>query len=78
MHLDDLPNSQPAQVRAISPDDQALEAALREVGFAENDEVEILHRGAFGKKPLCVRLNQTLIALRTDEAHAVTVEVMAR
>lgn len=74
MQLSQLPDHQIARVLAIAPEDAAMEAALREVGFAEEDEVEILHRGAFGGKPLCVRLNQTLVALRLDEAAALSVE----
>lgn len=75
MQLDTLPDGQPAIILSIAPDHPGLEAELREIGFAEEDEVEILHRGLFGKKPLCVRLNQTLVALRTDEASVISVEV---
>lgn len=64
-----------ARVRSIDSSDAPLEAKLREIGFAEGDEVEIVHYGPIGGKPICVRLNRTLVALRADEARAVTVEM---
>lgn len=47
---------------------------LREIGFAEGDEVELLARGPIGGAPLSVRLNRTVIALRKGEAALVRVE----
>jgi len=47
---------------------------LREIGFAEEDEVELLYTGPLGRKPLCFRLNRTMIALRANEAMAIEVE----
>ena len=74
MRLDDLDENVVGRVTDISSDDPELESKLREIGFAENDEVEVVHHGPVARKPLCVRLNQTLIALRTEEAAAITVE----
>lgn len=74
MRLSDLGKGKTALVRGLAAEDPALEAKLREVGFAEGDEVEIVHAGPLNGKPLCVRLNRTLIALRADEAAAVAVE----
>ena len=54
-----------------------MEAKLREVGFAEEDEIEVMHAGPLNGRPLCVRLNLTLIALRADEAAAIDVEPLA-
>lgn len=51
-----------------------LEAKLREIGFAEGDEVEMLGRGPFGGQPLAVRLNRRIIALRSVEARALRLE----
>lgn len=77
MRLSDLGKGKPAIVSGLAAEDPAMEAKLREVGFAENDEVEIMHSGPLNGKPLCVRLNRTLIALRADEASAVNVEPVA-
>lgn len=52
-----------------------LIARLREIGFAETDEVELLHKGPFLGRPLCFRLNRTQIALRPAEARAIQVEL---
>ena len=71
MTLDGLAIGQSAQIAGISPDDPDLEVKLREIGFAEGDEVEALHPGPFGAKSLCVRLNRTIIALRRREASAI-------
>ena len=54
--------------------DRKLVAKLREIGFAEGDEVELLARGWLGGAPLSIRLNRTVIALRKGEAALVMVE----
>jgi ferrous iron transport protein A len=56
--------------RVVGFDDRAPElvAKLREIGFAEGDEVELLAKGWLGGAPLSVRLNRTVIALRKSEA----------
>lgn len=76
MRLHELKKRTPATVIDISTPDQDLEDKLREIGFAEGDQIEIVHFGPFArhKKPICARLNQTLIALRDDEAAAILVE----
>ncbi len=77
MRLSDLGMGKAARVRGLAAADPTLEQKLREVGFAEGDEVEIVHVGPLNRKPLCVRLNRTLIALRADEAAAISVEPRA-
>jgi ferrous iron transport protein A len=77
MTLDQLEKSQIARVSGFKNKDISLVARLREIGFAEQDEVELLYRGPFGGRPLCYRLNRTLIALRRDEAKAVEVEAVS-
>lgn len=74
MTLDQLQKSQKARISGFTQEDATLVARLREIGFAETDEVELLYRGPFGGRPLCYRLNRTLIALRRDEAKVVEVE----
>ncbi len=77
MHLHELDENTVGRVTDISSEDPELESKLREIGFAEDDEVEVVHHGPIARKPLCVRLNQTLIALRTEEAAAISVEKVA-
>ena len=62
-----------AQIAGISADDAALALKLREMGFSEGDNVELVTMGPFGGQPLAVRLNRTLIAMRFAEAAAIAV-----
>jgi ferrous iron transport protein A len=66
-----------ARVTGFAPGDDVLVAKLREIGFAEGDEVELLARGWLGGAPLSFRLNRTVIALRKAEAALVLVEPQA-
>jgi ferrous iron transport protein A len=63
-----------ARVTGFGLGDESLVAKLREIGFAEGDEVELLARGWLGGAPLSFRLNRTVIALRKAEAALVLVE----
>lgn len=63
-----------ARVTGFSGSDASLVAKLREIGFAEGDEVELVAKGWLGGAPLCFRLNRTVIALRKAEASLVMVE----
>lgn len=76
MRLNKLKKNTKAHVKTILSNDAIIIAKLREIGFAEGDEVEIMHFGPFGKTPICIRLNQTLIALRPDEASAIEVTIL--
>ena len=77
MTLDELNKNQVARIAGFKPGDDDLVARLREIGFAEEDEVELLHRGPLGGRPLCFRLNRTQVALRLDEARMVEVDISA-
>ncbi len=77
MRLDQLPDHQRAQITHFEAEDPAIEAKLREIGFAEDDEVEIIHRGPLRARPLCIRLNRTMIALRPEEAAYILVKELA-
>lgn len=77
MRLHELKKGDRGRVTEILSDDAELEAKLREIGFAEDDDVEIMYFGPFGGRPICTRLNQTLIALRLEEANAIKVEATA-
>ncbi len=75
MHM--LGRGKVARVRGFRVGDESLVAKLREIGFAEGDEVELLARGWLGGAPLSFRLNRTVIALRKGEAAMVLVEPAA-
>jgi ferrous iron transport protein A len=66
---------QVARVTGFADSDPRLVAKLREIGFAEGDEVELLGRGWLGGAPLSIRLNRTVIALRRGEAALIQVEI---
>jgi ferrous iron transport protein A len=72
--LDRLPRGVTGRVAGFGPGDDKLIAKLREIGFAEGDEVELLAKGWLGGAPLSFRLNRTVIALRKSEAALVQVE----
>ena len=74
MKLNDLAPARKARIRAIAGENLDLEAKLREVGFSEGDEVEMIGAGPFGGHTLAVRVNRTLIALRSGEAALVEVD----
>ncbi|GEM_PF-677669 len=73
--LDRLAKGRVGRVAGFKANDETLVAKLREIGFAEGDEVELLGRGWLGGAPLSIRLNRTVIALRKGEAALVQVEL---
>ena len=75
MTLLDLKPGQSARISSFAGGNEELETRLREIGFAEGDDVEIRHVGLFGGNPMSVRLNGTHIALRRAEAAAILVEM---
>lgn len=75
MKIADLTEGQRGRIRAFVADLPELEAKLREIGFCEGDEVQLLTRGPLGGQPLAVRLNRRVIAMRNNEAAAVVVEI---
>jgi len=64
-----------ADVRAASPALADLPARLRELGFLDGEEVEVLANGLSGG-PLAVRVGETTFALRVREAECVTVHAI--
>lgn len=74
--LDKLPLRQVGRVAGFYEGGDGLVAKLREIGFAEGDEVELIGRGWLGGAPLSFRLNRTMIALRKSEAAMVRVETV--
>jgi ferrous iron transport protein A len=73
MKLNELPFGRVARVAGIANATVELESKLREVGFAEGDEVEMLNHGPFRGRTLAVRLNRSIIALRGSEAALIEV-----
>ncbi len=76
--LNQLKPGQAARVTRLTASDPVLLAKLREIGFSEGDEVELITFGPFGGQPIAVRLNRTLIALRKAEAAAIEIVPQAQ
>ena len=71
--LNQMKPGQTGRVARLTASDPVLLAKLREIGFSEGDEVELITFGPFGGQPIAVRLNRTLIALRKAEAAAIEI-----
>jgi len=71
LRLTDLAKDEPGIITGFDEKDPDLCIRLREIGFAEGDNVTPLHFGLFGKNPISVRVNGALIALRRKDAHAI-------
>ena len=76
MTLNELKQNIAARVTGFQTSDDDLETRLREIGFAEGDDVQLMHVGFFGRNPISVKLNDALIALRKNEAAAITIEIV--
>ena len=76
MTLSELSLNQKARIIGFDSYDSILETRLREIGFAEGDQVIVLHFGPFGKNPMSIKLNGALVALRRGEAQAIIVEII--
>jgi len=74
LRLTDLSKDEAGIITGFDDKDSELTMRLREIGFAEGDNVMPLHFGLFGKNPISVRVNGALIALRRQDAKAVFVE----
>jgi ferrous iron transport protein A len=74
MNIDELPEGGVARVLGMAGASPELEAKLREIGFCEGDEVQLLTRGPLAGQPLAIRLNRRIIAMRSDEARVIEVE----
>lgn len=56
---------------AISAEE--LEMRLLELGFIEGAHVALLYEGPIGGDPIAIKVNQTTVALRRQEAMAINV-----
>lgn len=77
LSLEELQIGRIARIASIDAGETELDLKLREIGFAEGDEVEVLVRSPWGGRSLAVRLNRRIIALRRGEASAVRLDVAA-
>ena len=73
--LESVPRHRHATVLTIAWDRLAPPEArrLRELGFDEGAEVEVLHRPRFGGGPIACRIGRMTVAIRRAVARAVTV-----
>jgi len=71
LRLTDLAKDESGIITGFDEKDPELCTRLREIGFAEGDNVTSLHFGLFGKNPISVRVNGALIALRRQDAQAI-------
>ncbi len=70
MILTDLPRRTPAIVESVEdhgPQDN-IARRLRELGFVNGEEVQIVAEGPLGAEPLLVQVGFTRFALRRSEA----------
>jgi len=73
------PRSQPGTVDRIDWDRLAPPEArrLRELGFDEGADVEVLHRSSLGAGPIACRVGRMTVALRRAVAGAIHVALPA-
>jgi len=76
LRLTDLSKNETGIITGFDQKDPDLCTRLREIGFAEGDNVSPLHFGLFGKNPMSVRVNGALIALRRQDAQAIQLTKM--
>ncbi len=62
-------------VEGATEESVALARRLLEFGFFAGENVELMKRGPIGADPLCVRVGNSLVALRERDARAVQVEI---
>ena len=78
-NLETLPRRQRAAVHLIEWTRLAVPEArrLRELGFDEGVEVEVLHRSRVGRGPVACRIGRMTVALRRAVAAAIHVAPVA-
>jgi ferrous iron transport protein A len=75
LNLETLPRRQGATVHLIEWSRLAAPEArrLKELGFDEGIEVEVLHRASLGRGPIACRIGRMTVALRRAVAAAIHV-----
>lgn len=77
MTLTELPRRTPAIVESVEdhgPNDN-IARRLRELGFVNGEQVEIVAKGPIGAEPLLVQVGFTRFALRRAEAARIRLRV---
>lgn len=79
LSLETLPRRQGATVHGIDWAELGAPEArrLRELGFDEGVEVEVLHRASLGRGPIACRIGRMTVALRRTVAAAIHVAPLA-
>ncbi|WP_183982154.1 FeoA family protein [Sphingomonas jinjuensis] len=79
LSLETLPRRHHATVAAIDWAQLAAPEArrLRELGFDEGVDVEVLHRATLGRGPIACRIGRMTVALRRAVAGAIHVQLDA-
>lgn len=79
LNLETLPRRRQATVHLIDWTRLAAPEArrLRELGFDEGIEVEVLHRASLGRGPIACRIGRMTVALRRVVAAAIHVAPVA-
>ena len=72
--LDHLPPGQQATIITVDESDPAVAERLRELGFAEDLNVEVLAHGSLGGDPLVVEVDRMRVALRRGFASRIGVK----
>ena len=75
LNLETLPRRAPATVHQIDWAVLGVPEArrLRELGFDEGVEIEVLHRARLGRGPIACRIGRMTVALRRTVAGAIHV-----
>lgn len=78
MRIEDLKTGQTASVVKIrETGTHAAEALrLREMGFDEGVEVEVLHRGLIGGCPIALRVGSNVIVLRKSATRLLEIDLV--
>lgn len=63
-------------VSAFDSNSPEMVDRLREMGFSEGLEIELLHQSPFGGDPIAVRVDNMTIALRREQANMIKVEIV--
>jgi ferrous iron transport protein A len=76
MSLGELPLRQRARIVSVDWESLAPQEArrLREFGFDEGVSIELLHQGPMGRNPIACRVGRMTVALRREQAVAISVE----
>lgn len=64
------------KVSMFDETDSGMVDRLREIGFAEGLDIELLHQSPFGGDPIAVRIDVMTVALRREQANLIKVQIV--